>query len=262
MRTKTKVRRPKEAELPVSRDEKQVREIFRGRLNTLRSGLGLKQGPFAELVKVPRATIDSWEYESTRDTAGIQLFHVRSIALRAKHPEVKLGRISVDWLCGLTDEPDMDKRTKVGDLPVALAEYVGDAVSRRVGKDEHGNLRRDGFRISGMTYWLIDGKAIIERAIGAITKCFEDASNGLPELQMSHRKIIQGHAKSHPAAHWPQPGTNAGKRQAVTPLEEEAHRKAMTANLSRALIYAEYVRRINTSNAPLIFREELFNQRP
>lgn len=216
-----------------------LRELFSERLALLKGERSLRA--FAADVGIPHSTIHSW---SRDERSQPNMAHLRAIAEHAEFPGVKRGRLSVDWLCGLSDEPDRDARAEVGQLPGVLANHVALEVTNRV--------PRTGFWKSFVSYWRTDGGAIIEQAIERELDCFRRASDGLDELARSERAAIEEQVDRSSPVSWPERGRNHEQRKASRD-KEQRRRRGLVGSLVHTLKHAEFVRRVNELGAALIY---------
>ena len=235
-------RRPTSA--PAGTEE--ARTHFLERLGLLRRKQSLRA--FGAVVGLPHTTVDAW---SRNLKAQPSMADLRAIAERAELPGVKLGRLSVDWLVGLSDEPDRDARAEVGQLPGVLANHVA--------REMFGRLPRTGLWKLFVHYWRTDGKAIISQAVERELECFRRASEGLEDLALQERSIIEERVEESRDVAWPERGQSHEQRKAAAAREAQ-RRRGLVAHLVRALTHAEFVRRVNASGAALIYDPEIFDR--
>jgi len=227
----TPKRRPAEAE--------KARAVFVERLGMLRRGRSWRV--FGAEAGLSHSTMNGW---TTNKNAQPNMADLRALAQRATLPGVRAGRLSVDWLCGLSDEPDRDARAEVGQLPGVLANHVAQEVL--------GRLPRTGLWKSFVYYWRTDGKAIIAQAIEREVECFRQASDGMDDLAREERAVIKERLDAADIPRWPVRGASHEKRMADY-RQERRRREGLVAHLVLALQHAEFVRRVNASGAPLVY---------
>lgn len=123
---------------PVAAKERatELRERFLERLSLVRQERSLRE--FARVVGIPHSTIHSW---SRDEQSQPNLLHLQAIADHAELPGVPRGQLSLDWLCGLSDELSRNTRVEAEQLPARLAAHVA-----REAIDRAGPARDPAFR--------------------------------------------------------------------------------------------------------------------
>jgi transcriptional regulator with XRE-family HTH domain len=239
---------------------KALRKAFVARLAELGLRVDERRGrltyrEFAEQVGLPHSTVNAWvNIEGSQPT----LADLRAIATNAEHPGVPRGRLSVDWLCGLSEEPNREARAEFGQLRGVLAAYVASEFVRRVPRDSVPSSAK-GFWNAFVSYWRTDGEAIIEQAIEGEIQAFQRASEGLDELGRSERAIIEKRLTESSPISWPDRSQSREQRQAARGKEQQ-HRRGLAGMLVHELTHAEFIRRINKCGAPLIYDPGLIDR--
>lgn len=247
MSTAIRSRSHSPASRPWKKHKSGVTPQLRALIENAGGQMAFARAVYGDAASAHKGGVAKWYYGGS----GISITEARLVARKAEFPGVQRGRLSVDWLCGLSDEPNRDARTEVGLLPGALADHV----AREVGK----RIPRTGFWKSFVTYWRVDGKAIIAQAIERELECFRRASDGLDELAKSQRAIIEARiAKTFPPP-WPVRGQSLEQRQAAR-REVERQQGSLAGMLVYELTHAEFVRRVNESEAAIIYDPELIDR--
>lgn len=114
----------------------ELRELFLDRLSAIRQDRSLRD--FGDAVGIPHTTVHSW-YLDPRSQPN--LLHLQAIADRAELPGVPRGLLSLDWLCGLSDEPSRNTRVEAEQLPAQLATYVEREAIAKAGPPIDGGFR-------------------------------------------------------------------------------------------------------------------------
>lgn len=233
-------RRRPESEKALSAVEaanQRARALFLDRLSLLQQGQSYRE--FAKTIGVSSHTsVEGW---FKGEDSFPKLHQLRAIAQNATIEGVPKGKISLDWLCGMSDEPNREARTEVGDLPRALANHVAMEVGRA--------LPRTGFWRVFAHDWKIDGRAIIADAVRRCVDSFNDASVGLDDLEAAQRELVDEAVQRTLPPFWPKRGESTEERQARR-LEEQKSRRSLVTNILRRLMLAEFRRRVDASGAP------------
>lgn len=254
MSTASKARRD-----PASRKWRQHKSGVTPQLRALIGHAG-GQTPFARAVYGDSATnankgkVRKWYYGAS----GISTAEAVVVAESAELPGVQCGELSIDWLFGLSDEPNRNARTVFGQLPNALAAYVGREFVRRVPRDSVPSSSKK-FWNAFVSYWRTDSEAIIEQAIERELEAFRGAAGGLDELAASQRSTIEKALSDG----YPDPGPTreeSREQRQANRRESQRHRGGYAAMIARQITYAEFVRRVNESGVPLIYDPGLFDR--
>lgn len=232
---------------------KALRKAFVARLAELGLRVDERRGrltyrEFAEQVGLPHSTVNAWvNKEGSQPT----LADLRAIATNAKHPGAPKGQLSLDWLCGLSTEPNREARAEFGQLRGVLEAYVRHEFVKRVPRDSAPSASKNLWN-AFVSNWQTDGEAIIAQAIEREVDAFRSASAGLEELSATQRVLIEsGLADAFPDPS-PVRGESREQRQEGR-RERRKHRGSVAASLSYWLAHAEFVRRVNQSGAALVY---------
>lgn len=99
-------------------DREKSQEIFLERLGQLMRDKS--ERAFSESVGLSHTTVNKW----LKHGGSPSPFHLRRLGERAELPGVPTGRISADWLIGLSDEPSLDARAQLGVLASAFTDHL------------------------------------------------------------------------------------------------------------------------------------------
>lgn len=218
----------------VEERDKRLRATFLDRLALLRQDMSLRV--FAGLVGVPHTTIDSWSKKSESEPRRKDLL---AIADRAELPGVPLGLLSVDWLCGLSNEPSREVRVTAKHLPNMLASYLAEQIAEKVEMRGRGELTgmKDGESIlrslvdRGAAQWHVSAVYSRDKLVAywdILTLLDGEGKVDTPKLEKIVRRLVAPNAPAGDIISWEPPPLTLRKNPPKRGRRVSAKRRANT----------------------------------